>query len=308
MGPSTSPLVVCDNVVKIYEIEGRELVALQGLDLEVAPGEIVAIAGASGSGKTTLLNILGGLDDFDAGQCVVAGWDLARMRNSHRIRYRRSVVGYLWQQSGRNLLGHLPIRANVEVPMRLQGVGSRKSRRRAAELLAAVGLEAMGRKYPYQLSGGEQQRAALAVALANQPPLLLADEPTGELDTQTAGEIFQLLQHVKRQLGTTILIVTHDLTLAERADRMLSIRDGRVSSESALDVLATSTTSYRESVVIDRVGRLQLPHGALERIPFRGRADVHFDDDHVEVWPISARYARKGRLGQSSTRESEGEW
>src|SRR5258708_257612 len=162
MGPSSPPLILCDNLVKIYQIESREIVALQGLDLEVLPGEIVAIAGASGSGKTTLLNILGGLDVLDAGHCYVAGWDLARIRSSQRIAYRRNTIGYLWQQSGRNLLGHLPIQVNIEIPMRLQGVGSRQSKKRATEILAAVGLEQMGKKYPYQLSGGVQQREDLA--------------------------------------------------------------------------------------------------------------------------------------------------
>lgn len=307
MGSSSTPLILCDTLVKIYQIESREIVVLQGLDLEVLASEIVAIAGPSGSGKTTLLNILGGLDVFDAGKCSVAGWDLARMNSAQRIAYRRNTIGYLWQQSGRNLLSHLPIQANIEVPMKLQGIGSRQSRHLATELLVSIGLEQMGKKYPHQLSGGEQQRAALAVALANRPSLLLADEPTGELDSQTAGEMFQLLKQVNLQFGTTMLIVTHDLELAEKADRMISIRDGRVSSESAMDSMVVSSATFRESLVIDRVGRLQLPHGALECVPFRGRADVMFDNEHVELWPISSRYTSKRRQNQPGAHESENE-
>ena len=305
MQSSSDFLIFCESLVKIYRIENQEILVLQGLDLEVRPGEMVAVAGASGSGKTTLLNILGGLDTPDAGQCQVAGWDLTHLRSSQRIVFRRHMIGYLWQQSGRNLLTHLPIQANVETPMKLQGIGSRQAKKRALEMLSLVGLGGMEKKYPYQLSGGEQQRAALAVALANQPPLLLADEPTGELDTQTADAIVQLLRQTNQQLGTTMLIVTHDHAVAEKADRMISIRDGRVSSETAMDEVDDGTTMRRESVVVDRVGRLQLPHAAIERIAFHGRADVHFDDEHIEVWPLSARSLRREKQNERPHKESE---
>lgn len=301
MLPPSQPLILCDSLVKIYRVHDREVIALQGLDLEVQSGEIVAVAGASGSGKTTLLNIIGGLDAPDAGQCHVAGWDLTHIRDSQRIAYRRQKVGYLWQQSGRNLLTHLPIQANIETPMKLQGIGPRQSKRRAMELLAQVGLEQMGKKYPQQLSGGEQQRAALAIALANNPPVLLADEPTGELDSQTANDIFQLLRTINQQAKTTMLIVTHDLALATQADRMISIRDGRVSSETISDKHPLGHTISRESVVIDRVGRLQLPHTAMDRYAFRGRADIHFEADHIEIWPLSAR----SLLGKSNEGEKD---
>lgn len=296
------PMIACENLVKIYRIERREIVVLQGLDLEVWPGEIVAVAGASGSGKSTLLNVLGGLDTFDAGEARVGGKDLARMTASQRVIYRRDTVGYLWQQSGRNLLTHLTMRANVAAPMRLQGTFARKAQRRADELLDAVGLSGMRNKYVTQLSGGEQQRAALAVALANNPLLLLADEPTGELDSQTAQDIFDLLRLINREMGMTILLVTHDLTLATQAERMISIRDGRVSSESAIDESTLAMSAYRESVVIDRVGRLQLPYVAMERVAFRGRGDVHVSDDHVEIWPLSARSVADQRHGRGAKR------
>lgn len=291
----SAPLVVCENVVKIFRIAHRDLVVLQGLDLELYSGEVVAVAGASGSGKTTLLNILGGLDTFDAGEVLVAGQDLARITAEQRVRYRRDTVGYLWQQSGRNLLPFLSMRANVEAPMRLAGVQASRARRQALELLDAVGLSAMATKHVTQLSGGEQQRASLAVALANRPPLLLADEPTGELDTETAQHVFDLMRKINREFGMTMLIVTHSMELATQADRMIAIRDGRFSSESATDQISSSWENQHESVVIDRVGRLQLPLSAMERIDFRGRGDVVVTDDHVEIRPHFDRHKHHSR-------------
>ena len=225
------PLVICDNLVKIYKVADLEVVALQGLDLEVAPGEMLAIVGASGSGKSTLLNILSGLDVPSAGGCLVDGNDLTRLSAAQRIHYRRYIVGQIWQQSGRNLLSELGAQANVELPQMLSGTGTRSRARRARELLELVGLGGMEQKKPDQLSGGEQQRNAIAVALANNPKVLLADEPTGELDSVTAGEIFALLRRLNQQLGLTVIIVTHDAAIAAEVDRTIAIRDGRTSTE-----------------------------------------------------------------------------
>src|SRR5881275_3518877 len=224
-------LITCDNLVKIYKVADLEVVALQGLDLEVVPGEMMALVGASGSGKSTFLNSLSGLDTPSAGSCLVDGNDLTRLSEAQRILYRRFLVGHIWQQSGRNLLPELSIAANVEMPQMLGGVGSSKRSRRAAELLELVGLEGMGKKKPDQLSGGEQQRAAVAVALANEPKLLLGDEPTGELDSLSANQILALLRTLNRQLGLTIIIVTHDVAIASLVDRTIAIRDGRTSTE-----------------------------------------------------------------------------
>ncbi len=195
--------VTCENLVKIYKVENLEVVALQGLDLEVNQGEMVAMVGASGSGKSTLLNILGALDQPSAGRCVVSGNDLTRLSEGQRARYRGFVVGHIWQQSGRNLLPELSAAENVALPQMLGSVGLVKRRRAARELLDLVGLGSMAGKRPGQLSGGEQQRVAIAVALANRPALLLADEPTGELDSVTAEGIFTLLRDLNRQLGLT---------------------------------------------------------------------------------------------------------
>ena len=276
---------------------------MQGLDLEVVPGEMMAIVGASGSGKSTLLNILSGLDVPSAGRCIVDGYDLTRLSSAQRIFYRRYIVGQVWQQSGRNLLPELSAEANVELPQMLSGVSSSQRIRRAHELLEMVGLGQMFKKKPTELSGGEQQRAAIAVALANQPKLLLADEPTGELDSVTASEVLHLMRMLNKDLGLTIITVTHDAAIAAEVDRTIAIRDGRTSTEtvrresaletieehmqSASAIIGLPTETHRESILIDRAGRLQLPKEAIERIPYNGRAEVRITNDHVELWPIT---------------------
>ncbi|HJT56400.1 MAG TPA: ABC transporter ATP-binding protein, partial [Ktedonobacteraceae bacterium] len=284
------PIVLCDNLVKIYKVADLEVVALQGLDLEVVPGEMMAIVGASGSGKSTLLNILSGLDIPSAGRGIVDGNDLTRLTEAQRIVYRRYIVGHIWQQSGRNLMPELSAAANIELPQLLGGAPSGKRTRHAGELLELVGLAGMGKKRPDQLSGGEQQRVAIAVALANDPVLLLADEPTGELDSVTASEIFTLLRSLNEKLGLTIITVTHDVAIAAVMDRTIAIRDGRTSTETvrreapleaageytplASAIIGLPSDTHRESVLIDRVGRLQLPKEAIDTIPFNGRAEV----------------------------------
>ena len=310
------PLVVCENLVKIYKVADLEVVALQGLDLEVLPGEMMAIVGASGSGKTTLLNILGGLDSPSAGSCVVAGHNLMRMAEKERVNYRQFTVGHIWQQSGRNLLPELTAAANIELPQVLTGVGQTGRKRRAQELLELIGMSEMGHKRPDQLSGGEQQRVAIAVALANNPLLLLADEPTGELDSVTAGEICALLRALNKELGLTVLIVTHDVGVASTMDRTIAIRDGRTSTETirrkeplaasngqparASAIIGLSSETHHESILIDRVGRLQLPKEAIETLPFNGRAQVVITGDHVELWPIDATITTPPDQAQAS--------
>jgi ABC-type lipoprotein export system ATPase subunit len=237
-----------------------------------------------------------------AGRGIVDGNDLTRLTEAQRIVYRRYVVGHIWQQSGRNLMPELSAVANIELPQLLGGTPSGKRTRHAEELLALVGLGGMGKKRPDQLSGGEQQRVAIAVALANNPVLLLADEPTGELDSITASEIFTLLRSLNERLGLTIITVTHDVAIAAVMDRTIAIRDGRTSTETvrreapldaasdytpgASAIIGLSGETHRESVLIDRVGRLQLPKEAIETIPFNGRAEVRIINDHVELWPV----------------------
>jgi ABC-type lipoprotein export system ATPase subunit len=279
--------IVCDNLVRIYKVANLEVVALQGLDLLVEPGEIVAIVGASGSGKSTLMGILGGLDAPTAGRAVVAGHDLTRLSRRQRTRYRRRVVGFLWQQTTRNLLPYLTARQNVELPMVLDGRRDRGGR--ATELLDIVGLDERADERPERLSGGEQQRVAIAVALANEPRVLLADEPTGELDKRHSAEIFELLRRVNRDLGTTIVIVTHDPLAAEHVGRTVSIRDGRTSTETVRRTEQTDEGDHRvvheEFAVLDRAGRLQLPRAHVEALGLERRVRLRLEEDHIGIWP-----------------------
>jgi len=305
------PIVLCENLVKIYKVADLEVFALQGLDLEVAPGEMLAIVGASGSGKTTLMNMLSAQDVPSAGRCTVDGNDLTRMTEALRLKYRRSIIGQIWQQSGRNLLPELSAEENVKLPQVLNGVSPARAGARARELLAVVGLSDLRGHKPGQLSGGEQQRVAIGVALANEPKVLLADELTGELDSATTDEILTLLHTVNRELGLTIIIVTHDVNVAAVVDRTIAIRDGRTSTETvrrdapaasssereqgdsgrdqsaptASAIIGLSSETHRELVLIDRVGRLQLPRDIFESFTFNGRAEVRKVGDHVEIWP-----------------------
>ena len=311
----SEPLVICENLVKIYKVADLEVVALQGLDLEVAAGEMIAIVGASGSGKSTLLNMLSAQDTPSAGKCLVDKNDLTRLTEAQRIRYRRSVIGQVWQQSGRNLLPELSVEENVKLPQVLGGVNAGQAGQRSRELLTLVGLGEMLHKKPGQLSGGEQQRNAIAVALSNSPKILLADEPTGELDSVTTSEIMTLLRSLNQQLGLTIVLVTHDAAIAAIVDRTIAIRDGRTSTETVrrdapltlTNSNATSTSAivglsgetHREFVLIDRVGRLQLPKEILETLPFNGRAEVRQVANHVEIWPIEAEANGNG-IGKAS--------
>lgn len=289
-------LIVCDNLVKIYKVADLEVVALQGLDLLVDPGEMIAIVGASGSGKSTLLSILGGLDTPSAGRAVVAGHDLTQMGRSERTRYRRRTIGFVWQQTARNLLPYLSAVENVEMPMILNGSADRA---RALELLRMVGLEERADHRPERLSGGEQQRVAIAVALANEPHVLLADEPTGELDTTTSAEVFDLMRHVNAELGTTVVIVTHDPLVSEQVQRTVAIRDGRTSSEtlrrSQLSDEGEHELVAEEFAVLDRAGRLQLPRAHVEALGLEGRVRVHLEADHISIWPDRPRPTEEDR-------------
>jgi ABC-type lipoprotein export system ATPase subunit len=291
--------IVCDGLVRNYKVADLEVVALQGLELRVRPGEMIAIVGASGSGKSTLLNILGGLDAPSAGTVVVAGTTLSQISEGERTTYRRRTVGFVWQQTARNLLPYLSAVENVELPMALDGRDGR--RERAMELLGLVGLAEVADRRPGQLSGGEQQRVAIAVALANDPPLLLADEPTGELDSATAAEIFELLRRINRERGTTIVTVTHDPLVAEHVQRTIAIRDGRTSTETVRRTRQADdgehVTTAEEFAVLDRAGRLQLPRAHVEALGLAGRVRLVFEDDHIEIWPDAGGHGEHDEHG-----------
>ena len=280
-------VIACDGLVRIYKLADLEVVALQGLDLLVEGGEMVAIVGASGSGKSTLLGILGGMDVPSAGRAVVAGYDLGRLSNAERTRFRRRIVGFVWQQTGRNLLPYLSAMENVELPMILDG---RKDRRkRALELLDLVGLADRSTHRPDRLSGGEQQRVAIAVALANDPSVVLADEPTGELDSATSEDVFGLLRGINKALGTTIIIVTHDAFVSEQVQRTVAIRDGRTSTETLRRTELSHEGTHRvvseEYAVLDRAGRLQLPRAHVDALELQNRVRLRLEEDHVGIWP-----------------------
>jgi len=281
--------IACDNLVKIYKVADLEVVALQGLDLLIDPGEMIAIVGASGSGKSTLLSILGGLDVPSAGRATVAGHDLTGMGRRERTLYRRRVIGFVWQQTARNLLPYLSALENVELPMILDGRDARARRARANELLGMVGLGERASHRPDRLSGGEQQRVAIAVALSNEPEVILADEPTGELDTDTSGEIFELLRRVNREVGTTVVIVTHDPLVSDQVQRTVAIRDGRTSSEtlrrSSVSDKGDHEVIAEEFAVLDRAGRLQLPRAHVEALELERRVRLRLEPDHIGVWP-----------------------
>jgi ABC-type lipoprotein export system ATPase subunit len=277
--------IVCEDLFKIYKIADLEVVALRGLDLKVKPGELMAIVGASGSGKTTLLNILGGLDAPSAGKVVVGKRDLLKMSGRDLISYRRQDVGFLWQQAGRNLIPYLSAFQNAELPLILLGWPKKKRRERVQEILEAVRLGARMHHIPDRLSGGEQQRVAIAVALAHNPPLLLADEPSGELDSQTSEAIFDVFRSLNETYGVTIVIVTHDIRIINKENRIVTIRDGRTS----LEAIRRSGDNVDEFVIVDNVGRLQIPKDYLEKLALKERARVLIDKDHIDIWPKGSR-------------------
>jgi putative ABC transport system ATP-binding protein len=211
------------SVTKVYS-GGQDVVALDGLDLEVAPGEFVALVGESGSGKSTLLHLAGGIDRPTSGRIRVGARDVGALPERELVLYRRREVGMVFQFF--NLLPHLTVRENVELPRRLDGGDDAETR--ARELLARVGLAARERAHPYELSGGEMQRVAIARALASGARLLLADEPTGNLDSRNGGAVLALLDEVRRERGVTLLLATHSAAAARSADRVVEIRDGRI--------------------------------------------------------------------------------
>ncbi|MBZ6255660.1 ABC transporter ATP-binding protein [Streptomyces olivaceus] len=299
-------LITCDRLVRIFSADGVEVQALQGLDLLVREGELMALVGASGSGKSTLMNILAGLDSPTAGAARVAGRDLLSMTAKDRLAYRREVVGFVWQQTARNLLPYLTAAQNIALPLRLAGSRGAKDRRirteRALELLELLDIADCRDRRPRQLSGGQQQRVAIAVALANNPAVLLADEPTGELDSHTAEQIFAAFRTANERLGTTVVIVTHDQAVAGEVRRTVAIRDGRTSTEVLRRSEVDATTGHetvvaREYAMLDRAGRLQLPADYTAALGMRDRVALELESDHVAVRPDDSESGESGESG-----------
>ncbi|MCF3136651.1 ABC transporter ATP-binding protein [Streptomyces olivochromogenes] len=285
-------LITCDRLVRIFSADGVEVQALQGLDLLVREGELMALVGASGSGKSTLMNILAGLDTPTAGAARVAGHDLLTMTAKDRLAYRRDTVGFVWQQTSRNLLPYLTAAQNVALPLQLSGTRTRRRARteRVLELLELLEVADCRDRRPREMSGGQQQRVAIAVALANAPSVLLADEPTGELDSHTAAHVFDAFRTANERLGTTVVIVTHDQAVAGEVRRTVAIRDGRTSTEVLRRSEVDATTGHetvvaREYAMLDRAGRLQLPAEYTRALGMRDRVALELEPDHIGVWP-----------------------
>jgi ABC-type lipoprotein export system ATPase subunit len=281
---AVAPAILCENLVKIYKVADLEVVALQGLDLSVDSGELVAIVGASGSGKSTLQNILGGVDTPTAGRVEVGGQDLTALTEAERTLYRRGTVGFVWQQTSRNLLPYLTAAENVELPMTLEGVRRKDRRGRVRELLRLVGLDRRAGHPPDALSGGEQQRVAVAIALANNPRVLLADEPTGELDSENSAHLFETLQAVSHELGVTVVVLTHDPLVSESVERTIGIRDGRTATETLRRIEGEEMVA-EELAVLDRAGRLQLPRDYVEALSLGRRVQLTLEPDHIAIKP-----------------------
>jgi ABC-type lipoprotein export system ATPase subunit len=267
--------IECRSLVHIYKTADLEVFALQGLDMLVEEREVVAIVGASGSGKTTLMNVLAAVDKPSAGQAVVAGRELGSLSDRSRDLYRREVIGYVWQNATLNLTPELTAAENLQLPLMLARRSGNERRERAAELLDTLGLTALRDRRPAQLSGGEQQRLALGVAIANRPKVLLADEPTAELDRSSARRMLEDLGRLRDREGTTIVMVTHDHEVERHVDRVLRIRDGRTSTETRAET--------GEMLIVDAAGRLQLPKAVRQEANLGGRVRVRVEDGRVII-------------------------
>ncbi len=273
------PIIQCDNLVKIYKTEDIEVLALQGLDITINQGELMAIIGNSGSGKSTFLNMIGGLDRPSAGKLIVDGQDLFKMNERQLVDYKRKTVGFVWQNNARNLLPYLTAWQNAQMPMLFDSEKVKKDK--ALELLELVGLSHRKNSRLNQLSGGEQQRIAIAIALANNPKILLADEPTGAVDVKTGAYILDMFKELNRTTDLTIVIVTHDRLLSKKVNRVAAIRDGKISSEmymkqtyldrmNEITAFTEASEVQDEFVILDRAGRIQLPRDILEKLGISG--------------------------------------
>lgn len=292
-------MILCENLVKIYKTKDTEVLALQGLELKVDKGEFVAIIGSSGSGKSTFLNLIGGLDRPSAGKLYVDGKDLFKLNEKEYVKYKQETVGFVWQNNARNLFPYLTAVQNVMLPMLFSG-SVKDKKERADMLLELVGMSHRRDSKLSQLSGGEQQRIAIAIALANNPKLLLADEPTGSVDQKTSDQLLDVFNKLNRELGTTIVIVTHDINLANKVKRVIMIRDGKTSSERIIKSDASAVKpvtesdggvtasqeelSHDEFVILDRAGRLQIPREMLDEIGVTGnKARIECKDGKIII-------------------------
>ncbi len=285
-------IIICENLYKIYKTKDLEVLALQGLEINIAAGELMAIIGNSGSGKSTFLNMIGGLDRPSAGRLTVDGKDLFKLNEQELVEYKRSTVGFVWQNNARNLVPYLTAFQNIQLPMIFHDARKRKDR--ATQLLEMMGLSHKKNQKLSQLSGGEQQRIAIAIALANNPKILLADEPTGSVDAKTGSYILDVFRELNQTMGLTVVIVTHDRMLSKKVNRVVTIRDGKTSSESIMkqsyaDRLASIETFeelHNEYAVLDKAGRVQIPREFLEEIGVKGnKVMLEMVDGRIIIGP-----------------------
>lgn len=285
-------IISCENLVKIYKTKDIEVLALQGLEINIARGELMAIIGNSGSGKSTFLNMIGGLDRPSAGKLFVDGKDLFKLNEAELVQYKRDTVGFVWQNNARNLLPFLSAWQNVQMPMMFGN--SKHQKERACELLELVGMSHKKNSRLNQLSGGEQQRIAIAIALANNPKILLADEPTGSVDAKTGSYILDVFRELNRTLGLTIVIVTHDRLLSKKVNRVVAIRDGKTSSElivkqgyaDRLDSIGAFEEAHDEFAVLDHAGRVQIPRELLEKLGVSGnKIRMDYEEGKIVLSP-----------------------
>ena len=330
MSQTNGAFLICDDLYKIFKVADIEVMALQGLDLTVKRGELVGVVGASGSGKTTLMNVLGGLTRPSAGQVIIDGKNLLKLSTRELTAYRQVEVGFVWQQGSRNLIPYLSALDNIKLPMTLAGGAGRQNDVRARELMDLVDLSHRYDHKPIQLSGGEQQRVAIAVALANEPKLLLADEPTGELDSTTSDQIYDLFKRLNRDLGLTICIVSHDPLIAQHVGRVVAIRDGKLASETVrrnrpgikrrpsnaeqerAELAERWDDHFEELIVLDSAGRLQIPKQYREELGFENRVEMEVTEDSIVIRPAKnldetssqaeIQLEREIRVGDNGTR------
>lgn len=292
--PPENAIVYCENLIKMYKIGDNEVLALQGLDLIVEKGDFIAIIGNSGSGKSTLLNSIGGLDRPTAGRIYVNGINLLKLEPKQMSRYMRETVGFVWQNTARNMVPYLSAIDNVKLVMQLAG---KVDDERANMLLDEVGLSERKNSKMFELSGGEQQRVAIAIALANNPPILLADEPTGAVDTKTTAQIMELFTKLNKDLGVTIIVVTHDRQLSHMVPRVVTICDGRIGTEfirkeeldveNAAEILDAKaghdSGTHIEYGFIDGRRRLFIPENMMEAAGISLKSKVSMTVENGEI-------------------------
>lgn len=292
-------IIECDNLYKIYKTDDDEVFALSGIDLTVEEGEIMAVIGSSGSGKSSLLNILGGLDKPTTGKLFVNGIDMFKLSEKQMRIYRRKTVGFVWQNGARNLLSHLTAIENVEM---IAGMFMPRSKAREAahSLLERVGMSGREGSTVNQLSGGEQQRVAIAIALANNPKILLADEPTGSVDSKTSASILKLFNELNKMLNITIIIVTHDMRVAHTIKRVVSIDNGKIFKELIAKQVYTEEdfdknimvsnidegNTHEEYLIIDRHNRVQIPDEFLYKLNLdkSSKVKAKLDDGKIVLY------------------------